>query len=202
MNAQASITQRLGEVIAASTTGFTAQSYELFDLPAFGSLVKTTEGGITVFAAVYHAQTEGIEPGRPAIARGRGEASEEAIYEHNPQLRNLLRSEFSALVLGFMDESGLHRYLPPRPAHIHAMVNSCTLDEVRHFGDRFDFLNAITQSRDEVPALELLPAVLRQMAAAQEDKTAFLTRAGRELARLLGTDYQTLRAVLERIKPG
>ena len=44
-----------------------------------------------------------VEPGRRPIARGRDEASEEAVYQSSPQLARLLRSEFTALVVGYAD---------------------------------------------------------------------------------------------------
>jgi hypothetical protein len=72
---------RLGEIIEASTTGFTAQCYELNAHPPLGSLVKSTEGEREIYAVVYQATTEGMEPGRKPIARGKDKASEEAIFE-------------------------------------------------------------------------------------------------------------------------
>ena len=59
---------RVGEIIEASTSEFTAQSYELYQLPAFGSLVKTKD---EIYGIVYNAATAGIEPGRRPIARGK-----------------------------------------------------------------------------------------------------------------------------------
>ncbi len=192
---------RLGEVIEASTTGFTAQSYELNELPALGSLVKTTEGGRQLFAVVYHAATEGIEPGRKPIARGKDEASEQAIFEASPQLSKLLRSEFAALVVGYKDGAAIRQHLPPKPAHIHSFIHACTADEIKEFGKSFSFLNTLVNAELETPADELTAASLRLMAAAQDDPRAFLVSAGKELAVLLGRDYTRLKAVLERIKP-
>ncbi len=80
-------------------------------------------------------------------------------------------------------------------------MHACTPEEVKAFGARFDFLSLLTQAETEVPSAELVAAVLRQMSRAQDDPRAFLTAAGKELAKLLGRDYQQLRAVLERIKP-
>ena len=81
------LADRVGEVIEASTTGFTAQCYELYELPPLGSLVKTGDS----YSIVYYAATAGLEPGRRAIARGKDEPSEEEIYKTNPQLLKLLR---------------------------------------------------------------------------------------------------------------
>ena len=72
--------QRVGEVIMADTTGFTAQCYELYDLPPLGSLVKTALGEMTVYAVVSGGGTASIEPGRRPLARGKDEASEEDIF--------------------------------------------------------------------------------------------------------------------------
>ena len=76
--------KRIAEVIEASTAQFTAQCYELYELPPLGSLVKTGD----IYGIVCHAETAGLEPGRRPIARGKDEASEEAVYQSSPQLLN------------------------------------------------------------------------------------------------------------------
>ncbi|UCD54000.1 MAG: hypothetical protein JSU76_03670, partial [Dehalococcoidia bacterium] len=87
-------TQRVGEVIEASTTDFAAQCYELYQSPPLGSLVKTGDSGVELYGIVYNAATTSLEPGRRPIARGRDETAEEEIYRSSPQLLKLLRSEF------------------------------------------------------------------------------------------------------------
>ena len=193
--------ERLGEIIDSSTTGFSAQCYELYELPSLGSLVKTRDGDIELYAVVYQATTEGLEPGRKPIARGKDEASEEAIFENSPQLIKLLRSEFSALVVGHKSGDRIRQYLPPRPARIHSFVNACNAEEIRCFSQAFGFLNILANSELETPSDELIAAVLRLMSATHEDPRAFLVGAGKELAALLGQDYAKLKAVLERIRP-
>lgn len=201
MNPDKAQSERLGEVIEASTTGFTAQCYELYELPPLGSLVKTTEGDIELYAIVHQATTEGLEPGRKPIARGKDEASEEAIFQSSPQLAKLLRSEFSALVVGYRNGDKIQQYLPPRPAHIHSFVHACTPEEVKVFSQAFGFLNTMVNAELETPSDELIAASLRLMSATHEDARAFLVGAGKELAALLGQDYGRLKAILERIKP-
>src|SRR4030042_34239 len=92
--------QRVGEVIEASTTGFVAECYELYQSPPLGSLVKTVDSAAELYAVVCAATTTGVEPGRRPIARGRGETAEEDIFRTNPQLVKLLRSEFEVIVVG------------------------------------------------------------------------------------------------------
>ena len=191
--------QRVGEVIEASTTDFVAQCYELYRLPPLGSLVKTRDLPIELYGIVYHATTASLEPGRRPIARGKDEDSEEAIYQSNPQLSKLLRSEFSTLVVGYKDEKVRH-YLPPQPARIHGFVYQCHPDEVREFSQSFDFLNILLNTNLPVPAGELIAACLRRMSQVYEDRQAFLVAAGKELANLLSGEFKQLKAILGRLR--
>jgi hypothetical protein len=193
--------ERVGEIIEASTTGFTAQCYELYRLPPLGSLVKTSDSSAELYGIVYNAATTSLEPGRRPIARGRDEASEEAIYRSSPQLAKLLRSQFEALVVGHREGDRLYQHLPPRPARIHGFVYQCPPDEVRDFGKSFDFLNIILNANLPVPAEELVAASLRQMGQVYEDRRSFLVAAGRELALRLSGNLSRLNAILGRIKP-
>jgi hypothetical protein len=141
-----------------------------------------------------------LEPGRKPIARGKDEASEEAIYQSSPQLLKLLRSEFEALVVGHKEGDKLCQYLPPNPARIHAFVYLCQPDEVKDFSQSLGFLNILINSHLPVPADELIAAALRQMSQAHEDRRAFLVSAGKELATLLSSQYDSLKSILGRLQ--
>jgi hypothetical protein len=191
--------KRVGEVIEASTTGFTAQCYELYEIPPLGSLVKTKDSSTELYGIVYNATTTSLEPGRRPIARGKDETSEEAIYRASPQLLKLLKSEFGALVVGHKQDK-LYQYLPPQPARIHSFVYLCPPEEVREFGQSLDFLNILINARVSVPTEELVSAALRQMSQAHEDPHAFLVAAGKELAILLSGNLNQLKTILGRIR--
>jgi hypothetical protein len=191
---------RVGEVIEASTTEFVAQCYELYQSPPLGSLVKTRDLPVELYGIVYNATTTSLDPGRRPIARGKDEASEEAIYRSSPQLLELLRSEFSALVVGHRQGEQWHQYLPPKPARIHGFVYLCPAEEVKEFGQSFSFLTLLINARLPVPTDELIAACLRQMGRTYEDPHAFLVAAGKELAVLLGSEFNRLKAILERIR--
>jgi hypothetical protein len=191
---------RVGEVIEASTTGFVAECYELYQSPPLGSLVKTVDTSTELYAVVCAATTTGVEPGRRPIARGRGESAEEEIYRANPQLLKLLRSEFQVLVVGHRAGNRLYHYLPPKPARIHQFVSPCSPEEVKEFSRSFAFLNILLGAHADVPPEELIAACLRQMGEAQDDRHAFLVAAGKELSVLVNGDFNRLRAILERIE--
>ena len=192
---------RVGEVVAASTTDFVAQCYELYQSPPLGSLVKTRDESVELYGVVCGATTTSLEPGRRPIARGKDEVSEEEIYRQSPQLLKLFRSEFSALVVGHRQGDRLHHYLPPKPARIHGFVYLCPPAEVKDFSQSFDFLNILINTTLPISNDELIAAVLRQMSQAYEDRRDFLVAAARELAILLSGQLSQLKAILGRIRP-
>ena len=191
---------RAGEIIEASTAEFVAQSYELYDLPPLGALVRTGDGAADLYGIVFNAVTESIEPGRRPLARGKDEPSPEAVYRANPQLASLLRSEFSAVVVGHRHDGRVLHYLPPAPARIHGFVFRCSEEEVREFSASLSFLDVLLRTTLPMPVEEVTGAALRLMADAHEDRHAFLLSAGKELATKLSGDFSRLRSVLGRLK--
>jgi hypothetical protein len=191
--------QRIGEVIEARTTDFTAECYELYQSPPLGSLVKTADPPVELYGVVYYTTTASIEPGRRPIARGRDEATEEEVYRSSPQLSKLLRTEFSTLVVGHGQDGQILHYLPPKPARIHGFIHQCSSDEIRQFGQSFDFLSLLVNANLPVSTEELVAATLRQMSQAYEDSRTFLVAAGKELAVLLSSQYACLKAILARL---
>jgi hypothetical protein len=192
--------ERLGEVVAADTSGFTGECYELYGLPPLGGLVRTRAGEVEIFGVVAQSATTGLEPGRHPVARGHHAADEADILKENPQLAALMRSEFSAIIIGHRSGGILSQYLPPAPARIHGFIYGCTDAELTEFGQNFSFLPRLLGNQGPVASDELTAACLRQLARVQPNRRAFLVAAGKELAMLLGGEYQRLRAILERIK--
>lgn len=191
---------RVGEVIEASTTGFTAQCYELYGSPPLGGLVKTGDGTIEQYGIVFETITSGIEPGRRPVARGKDEATEEDVYKSNPQLLKLLRTEFSTLVVGYRQDEKIFHYLPPRPTRIHSFVRECDDSEIKEFSSSFDFLNIVLNSGIPVPAEEVVAASLRTMSRVYDEPNTFLVAAGKELAMLLGNEFNRLKSILAKIR--
>ena len=192
------MSSKIGEVIEASTGEFIAQCYELHLPPPFGSLVKTREGEVEIYGVVSRAETTSIEPGRRPIARGRDEDNEEDIYRTSPQLARLLRTDFTALVVGHEEGQKLNHYLPPRPAKIHSFIYLCDAEEIEKFSQSLDFVSILVGVG--VQADELIAASLRHAASAHRDPGDFLTKAGKELAVLLGGEISRLNNILRRIK--
>ncbi|RRR72816.1 MAG: hypothetical protein EI684_09690 [Candidatus Viridilinea halotolerans] len=198
--------QRIAEVIESSTTRFTAGAYELLSAPPFGSLVRaaTREGNLAVYGLVYEIRTGSRDAGGRAVVRGRTYSGRELfdaeIYFENPDLAEVLQTEFAALTVGFVEGKALYHYLPPHPPPVHYSVYPCTTDELVHFSEEHAcFRNILFAS--QVPSDELLAAYIRNAARARNASRDYLVRAGRELAGLLKDDYDRLAALLRRIRP-
>lgn len=194
------MSDRIGEVIEASTAHFLAQAYELYQAPPFGSLVETQAGEVEIYAIASNAATTSIDPGRQPIARGRELEDEAQIFRENPQLTQLLHTTFEALVVGYRSEAKIHHYLPPSPARVHSFVYLCGEEELRAFTHSFDFLSLLLGYRLASPVDELAAAFLRQAALAWGGDRDFLVRAGKELTLFLGREPQRLEAILRRIR--
>ncbi|MGP8080021.1 MAG: hypothetical protein ACLPVI_05875 [Dehalococcoidales bacterium] len=191
---------KIGEIVESNSTEFTAECYELHALPSFGSLVKVKAPTGEIFGIVCQSGTASIEPGRHPVARGKDETSEEAVYQASPQLMKLLRSEFQVLVVGHSTDGKIYRYLPSKPAHIHAFVQVCSPAEIRQFSQSFDFLSILVNNRLQIPTEELVAAALREMSKAQTDPQAFLVAGGKALTVILNGEYHRLKTILARLK--
>jgi hypothetical protein len=186
---------RVGEVVEAKTAEFTAQCYRLNGAPPFGSLVRASDGSVDIYGLVSEVSSGSLDAGRRVSARGSDEPSEEALFEHNPELSALLRTELLAITVGYRDGDRLVQRLPAHPPRLHGFVQRCDAAEVRRFGERLDFLTTLLGGRGP-SADELVAAALRQLAAAQPDPRAYLVAAGKRLAVLLGSDVHRLGTIL------
>ena len=192
----------VGEVIEAGTTAFTAEAHDLHAAPPFGAFVRAGNGAEDVIAVVADSRTGSIDPGRRAIARGRELVDEDEIYRRNPELLELLRTEFEAVVVGFREPDGAwRRWLPGRPPRLHAFVHVCDAAEVASFTAELDFLSTLLAASARGPVDELVAACLRSAAAARGGDRAYLVAAGKELARHLAAEPNRLGAILRRIRP-
>jgi hypothetical protein len=195
----------IAEVIESNTTEIIAQCKDLHCSPPFGSFVKVkptlspVEGANSlIYGLVFNVMTNSIEPNRRAVAYGK---TEEELRNEQPQIFELLKTEFQAHLVGYQDRTGIKQILPSQPPRIHSFVYTCSLEEVREFTRQSDYLRTLfTISR--VPPDELVIATIRNsLEAHAEDSQQYLIQVGKELARLLRDDYDRLSSILRRIAP-
>ncbi|GIW00178.1 HAS-barrel domain-containing protein [Roseiflexus sp.] len=196
---------RIAEVIEATSTKFTAGAYELLKAPPFGALVRAQarDDSMAIYGLVYDIRTGSRDFGARAVVRGRtyaGRAVYDAeIYREHPDLAEVLQTEFSAVIVGFVEHGEIRQFLPPQPPPVHYSVYECDADEVTRFNQAVDYFRTVLFT-PQIPGDEALAAALRIAARVSGDAHAFLVRAGREIASLLNDDYDRLTAILRRLR--
>ena len=174
-----------------------------FDAPARPSLGTGAGLAPAVYALVYGANTASLEPNRRPSALGFED--EDEMRRRQPQIFELLRTEFSGLLIAYSEggDKPLRRHLPPLPPRIHSRVYPCTPDETRLLTQDLSFLRSLLLPSGGtlagVPSDELAAACLRQARDTHPDNQAFLLRAGQTLAKFMANDYERLQAVLRNV---
>ena len=187
---------RIGEVVEAETHRFTVQCYRLYDAPPLGAIVNTSYPSI--YAVVSGVSTEALDPGRPVIARGENEETQEDVYSHNPQLSRLLCTRFQGVIVGYAEGETLLQGLSPRPPPIHAFVYPSSPEELERLTRSLDFLYLLANSG--IPTSdEVIAACLRLASQQVAEGQQLLVRAGKALAVELTGQLPRLNAILRRL---
>lgn len=174
-----------------------------FDTPTPEAFHTGTGLSPAVYALVYGANTASLEPNRRPSALGFED--EDEIRNKQPQIFELLRTEFSGLLVAYSEgnDKPLRRHLPPLPPRIHSWVYPCTLDETRILTEDLAFLRSILLPSGGalagVPSDELAAACLRLARDSHPADQAFLLRAGQTLAKFMSNDYERLQAILRNV---
>ena len=188
--------RRIGEVVQARTAGFVGQCYQLNDSPDFGCIVRVSDGRVDIFGIVSDVTTASLDAGRRVSARGADEATEEDLFTNNPEIGMLLKTEFTAITVGFRDGVSVAQRLPSAPPRLHGFIYHCEENDLRAFGARLEFLGPLLNAGTSSTADELIGATLRCVGSVQTDPRAFLVAAGKRLAVLLENDMRRLATIL------
>jgi len=91
--------------------------------------------------------------------------------------------------------------LPSEPPPMHYSVYLCQSGEVVRFTEELYYLRLLLTGEGPVPREQLLVTHLREVYQARDNDEEWLSRAAREIARLLKRDYDRLMTVLLGIEP-
>jgi hypothetical protein len=189
----------IGRVLRASTTCF-AVGCRVTELkgPAFGAMVKASplDGRESVYGFIYDLHIQDDPLVRQLIVAQ--DVPPETIEDQRHNRR--VPIEIEIVTVGNQLGGAPQHQLPPRPPISLDPVYLCDDDEVRAFTGQLDFMRLLLNARD-VPADELIVACLRLAAGVRPaaERGPFLLDAGRELARLMGSDLVRLEALLGRL---
>ncbi|HCG99522.1 MAG TPA: hypothetical protein DE036_06980 [Actinobacteria bacterium] len=120
------------------------------------------------------------------------------LLRRQPQIAEFLKVEFEAAVIGFADAGYIRAYLPPFPPRIHSFVYPCDSREVIDLTEDLEFIRSVN-ALPGLPVEELAAASIRLAYAERGNDSAFLTRAGQEIAQLLKDEYEKARSIIRRI---
>ena len=189
--------EHIGEVIESTTTQFVAEARQLHASPPFGSFVRAGSEP-AIYGVVFNVCTHSIEPNRRPTAYGK---NEEELRLEQPQIFELLKTEFHALTVGYRNAAGILQILPPHPPRIHNFVYACAVQEVAEVTAGFDYLRSML-GFTKIAQDELVISVARCALEARDEpkaREAYLIRIGKELSRLVRDDYDRLNSLVRRI---
>ncbi|MGQ9865839.1 MAG: hypothetical protein ACUVSQ_06085 [Pseudanabaenaceae cyanobacterium] len=195
--------QPIAEVVTVSTVEVVAQCFppptlDFPTVPPLGAWVAMDDDDRpdrTVFGVVSFAETLPSDGLHRPVALGLSLAE---LRSQQPQVFATLKTEFHALLVGFRQQNRIHHHLPEQPPRLHQPVRLCPPPEVNAFTAVPSFVRALLRPT-HVPTEELVAAVLRQAYRHRQGDRPWLVQTGRQLALLLGEDYDRLTAILERI---
>ncbi len=185
----------IGEIIASTTAEFVAEAKRYDQIPAYGSFVKVRDGNILVYGIVSGAYTGSLD------GASKAKAFFKSIVElklEQPQIFELLRTEFSCVVVGYEEAGRYHPYYPPSHPGLHLPVEQADDLEVLTISQWFNYLEK-TLNNPSGNGEELTAAAIRRAARLQTDPGSYIIRAGRELLRMLNYDTQRLKSIFERV---
>jgi len=186
----------MGEVIQASTTRIRAIASKVFEPPRFGSFVKVSSTAGQTYGVVAGVETASFDSARRAMAFG---MPWDQLIREQPQLMELIQTEFDAVVIGYGAEGSLHHFLPPYPPRLHDFVSECTPTEVAALTDSLEFVRTLATIRD-VPVHELVSAAIREASLARGRDDTFVAEAARAVAELFKDDYDLAMSIVRRLQ--
>jgi hypothetical protein len=186
----------IGLVTRCSSRGFVgAMRLPETDLPIFGTFCKAEaqRGHSQVIGLIYDISIEDDEFARQMAVAERFEPENLA-----DQQARLLPVEISALSVGYWSGDRYMQTLPPQPPISMAPIYSLSVEEIRTFTARLNFIPLILAA-SQLPVDDLLVAALRHAAQVRsvDKQRSFLLQAGRECAWRLANDLTRLEDIIQ-----
>lgn len=221
----------IGEIIEASTSDFTAESYTLYAPPRFGSFVKipTEERTSNIEHRTSNIEPQDEDPFAPTTQHPTPNTLSPAIYAVVYSATTTSTESGKQARAYWKDEDELAREQPQLAEWLlmtkfqAAIVGYAENGSIRQylpphppkihtqvFPCSAEEIALLTNRMDflrtlvsfhNAPSDEVVAACIRESSAARGGDAEFLISAGKELANLLKDDYERLHAIVRRIVP-
>jgi hypothetical protein len=196
--------KKVGEVISSCTTSFTAQCIKTKDLnlpkaPYFGSFVicKSEDLGFDTIGVVSDINSGSIDSLHIPTAMN---LSREELRLQQPQIFDLLKTDFTCIIIGYLENGNIFQFIPPHPPQIHDFVYLCDKENVKKITQKMDYISTLLNSNSSISD-ELVSANIRYAYKLRGMDRNFLINVGREISNLLKDNYDKLSSILRKIKP-
>jgi hypothetical protein len=150
----------------------------------------------TILAVVGHTEMVSLDSTRRPSALGYDSDAE--LRRQQPQIFELIATEFTGLFISHSDETGMLQYhIPPTPPRLHDRVRLCDASATAAATADLRFMRRILRGdMPQAPSEELCAAIVRRGFRARNGDAEYLTDAARQIAEIVGADYDRLRRIL------
>jgi len=188
-----------GEVVESSLQEWITQSWNWDKFPEFGSIVAVKNGGTAIFGIVYQIKTGSIDSNRQAFTY---QKTEEELLREQPQIFELLKTNFSCLILGYEENDHFFSMFASGPPKIHSFVRQANLKEIQNIFKTTQYLQLIFNNSGIISNLdELLIALIKNLTSLNLiDKNNF-EEFIQTFSLLTRNDYFRLKLFMHRIDP-
>ena len=184
-------------MIESSLTHFKAQSWERSCVPPFGSLVVIEQTSF-VFYALVHQSFTGTDGAIYAVqAYGK---TEQELKREQPQIFELLKTTFTALIIAYKQDNNIKYTCAPVPAQMHAFVREATDEEYTLFAHDHEYLSVLFGQAQHINIDELILAFLDILQQKKITTESDLIALLRTYALLCGNDYRRMRFLAQRLQ--
>lgn len=181
-----------GEIVAASYTEFTAESYTLHESPALGQLVRAEHA----VGVVHKASTESIGL---TSREGKPDDEDGAVYKLHPEFEYTLHTRFSALAVGYYKDASIVHAYPDKLPHLHFQCYLLDDAAMISFTAKPGYLRPLVTASD-CCVDEAIAYLLSRVFYIHSKDSAHLLAATTYLSRLLKGQYDRLLAILETLE--
>ncbi len=188
--------EAFSEIIESSLHGFVSQCWEWDNFPNFGQLVTVQSGKRTLFGLVHQIRTGSMDPIRSPFPY---QKTEKELLEEQPQIFEFLKTTFSCLTIGYLENEKIFYLMSPQPPKIHAFVHHTPADLSKRFFANLGYLHLLFANSNQITCLdELLLALLKNQFALGIMKTEKINEFVDSFSLLTGNDYRRLKLFLQR----
>lgn len=187
----------IGEVMHSTLSQWSTQAWQWNSYPDFGSVVCLESDNTQVFGVVYYIKTGSDDSVRQAFAY---QKSELELQQEQPQIFEFLKTEFSAIPLGYKIGNSVVYAMPLRPPKIHAFVRLATPQELGTLLGNAGSMQALFSQYSKIEYFEeLLLAFLRYLESHKLVTRALLMQVSEQLSLVTANDYRRLKMFMDRV---